>query len=73
MVHDDVHGWQKVAELGPWSDEGEAGVQPGYIDFLAEWDGRPVLHQQWQARIRQDNHVLHPDYATALHGPRARF
>lgn len=72
MVNDGT-GWQKVAELGPPTDEGEKGVGPGYVDFLAEWQGRPVLHSKWVARIREDNRLLHPDYASALAAPRARF
>jgi muconolactone D-isomerase len=72
QLHFMVDG-QKVAELGPLNDEGESGVGPGYVDFLAEWQGRPVSHAKWVARIRQDNKLLHPDYNTALNAPRARF
>jgi muconolactone D-isomerase len=72
MVNDGS-GWQKIAELGPALDEGEKGVGPGYVDFIAEWQGRPVLHQKWKARIMEDNRLLHPDYQTALNAPRARY
>jgi muconolactone D-isomerase len=72
QLHFMVDG-QKLAELGPVTDEGERETGPGYVDFLAEWQGKPVLHRKWEARIRQDNGILHPDYDAALAAPRARF
>jgi hypothetical protein len=72
QIHFMVDG-QKIAELGPLNDEGESGVGPGYVDFLAEWQGRPVRHDKWIARLKADNNLLHPDYSTALNAPRARF
>jgi hypothetical protein len=64
---------QKVCEIGP--DENLHGEPKAarYIDFLAEWEGKPVSHRQWEARIRQDNKLLHPDYESALAATRARF
>jgi muconolactone delta-isomerase len=72
QLHFMVDG-QKVAELGPVTDEGEKEIGPGYVDFLAEWLGKPVSHAKWVARIKADNQLLHPDYDTALNAPRARF
>lgn len=71
QLHFMVDG-QKLAELGPLSDEGEDGVGPNYVDFLARWQGRPVRHAQWEARIRRDNDLLHPDYEAALAAQRHR-
>jgi muconolactone D-isomerase len=71
QIHFMVDG-QKLAELGPYSDEGE-GIAPGYVDFLARWMGRPVRHTKWEMRLRMDNQLLHPDYASALAAKRARF
>ena len=64
-------GGQKLAELGPLNDEGE-GIGPGYVDFLAEWLGKPVIHRKWEARIRRDNSLVHGDYAAAFAAPRTR-
>lgn len=63
----------KIAEVGP--DENLQGEEkaPGYVDFLAEWDGQPVLYRKWKARIAADNRVLHPNYEAALDAPRAWF
>lgn len=72
QLHFMVDG-QKVAELGPVTDEGEKEIGPGYVDFLAEWLGKPVSHAKWVARIKADNQLLHPDYDAALNAPRARF
>lgn len=71
QIHFMVDG-QKLCELGPRKDEGEA-IGAGYIDFLAEWFGKPVRHAQWEARIKADNNLLHPGYNAALAAPRARF
>jgi muconolactone D-isomerase len=64
---------QKVAEIGPDQNLNGEVQAPGYVDFLAEWEGIPVLHRKWKARIREDNGLLHPNYAAALAAPRARF
>jgi muconolactone D-isomerase len=66
-------GGQKVCELGPDVNLNNEPKAPGYIDFLSEWEGIPVLHRRWKARIQADNGLLHPDYAAALAAPRARF
>lgn len=71
QIHFMVDG-QKLCELGPVDNEGE-GIGPGYVDFLAEWFGKPVRHAQWEARIKADNGLLHPGYSAALAAPRARF
>lgn len=69
-IHFMVDG-QKVAELGPdTAGEKEEDVAPGYIDFLAEWEGRPVRHARWQRRIERDNGLLNRNYEDALHGSR---
>lgn len=65
-------GGQKLAELGPQADEGETGVGPAYVDFLAEWQGRPVIHDKWRARLLADNNLVHGDYAAAFAAPRTR-
>jgi muconolactone delta-isomerase len=70
QVHFMVEG-QKLAELGPINDEGEK-IGPGYVDFLAEWAGKPVIHRKWEARIRRDNGLEHGDYAAAFAAPRVR-
>ena len=70
MVHDGDTA-QKVAELGPPAEDGETRA-PGYVDFLAEWAGRPVHHRRWVARIKQDNRLVHDDYDAALNGSRQR-
>ena len=70
QIHFMVDG-QKLAELGPREDEGEA-IGAGYVDFLAEWFGRPVIHDQWRARIAADNNLVHGDYASAFAAPRQR-
>lgn len=64
-------GGQKLAELGPLDNEGEQ-IAPGYVDFLAEWMGKPVIHRQWEARLRLDNGLVHQDYAAALAAARVR-
>ena len=71
QIHFMVDG-QKLAELGPFEDEGES-IGAGYVDFLARWMGRPVRHTKWEMRLRMDNQLLHPDYASALAAKRARF
>jgi muconolactone D-isomerase len=71
-IHFMVDG-QKVAELGPDANLNDEPKAPRYIDFLASWEGRPVLHRKWEARIRRDNSLLHPDYESALTAHRARF
>jgi len=79
-VHDHPHGGtarelhvmaggQKVAEIGPADDtdraEGEHDeVVPGYVDFLAEWDGQPVRAARVKLKIAQDN-GLEPDEKSA--------
>lgn len=68
-----MHGDVKIAELGPDENRYDEPKAPRYVDILAEWDGVPVGWQKWKARILADNKVLHPDYETALRGPRARF
>lgn len=70
QIHFMVDG-QKLAELGPLADEGEK-IGPGYVDFLAEWFGKPVIHRKWEARIRRDNNLVHGDYAAAFAAPRNR-
>lgn len=70
QLHFMVDG-QKLAELGPLNDEGE-DIGPGYVDFLAEWFGKPVIHRKWEARIRRDNNLVHGDYAAAFAAPRTR-
>jgi muconolactone delta-isomerase len=63
-IHFMVDG-QKIAEIGP--PDGNAGeVAPGYINFLAEWMGKPVHHEEWKQRILQDNGLLHPSYEAAV-------
>lgn len=64
---------QKIAEIGPTSKSGsEEDVAPGYIDLLAEWDGRPVHHDTWKNRILADNGLLFPDHHSAKNAPRVR-
>jgi len=63
----------KVAELGPDENLHGEPKAPRYVDILAEWDGSPVQWRKWKARVLADNKTLHPDYETALRGPRARF
>jgi muconolactone delta-isomerase len=70
QLHFMVDG-QKLAELGPLTDEGES-IGPSYVDFLAEWFGKPVNHGKWAARIRKDNNLMHGDYAAAFAAPRVR-
>lgn len=60
---------QKIAEIGPGSGEGES-VAPAYIDFLAEWQGRPVRHVRWQQRIASDNGLIHASYDDAVRATR---
>ena len=63
--------WQKIAEIGP--PDGDAGeVGPGYINFLAEWAGRPVHHEEWKRRILADNNLLHDSYEAAVAAPRVK-
>ncbi len=64
QVHVMVDG-QKVAEIGPRAAGGES-VAPAYVDFLAEWEGRPVRHARWQRRIAADNELVHDSYAEAV-------
>ena len=47
----------KIAELGPSVPSGEE-VAPGYIDILAQWDGKPVRHYEWKDRILMDNGLM---------------
>lgn len=66
---------QKIAEIGPPYDyvdfrDGKESVVPGYIDFLAEWQGRPVRHVRWQERIKRDNNLVHASYDDAVKGTR---
>ena len=68
---DNGDGPQKLAELGPREDEGEA-IGASYVDFLAEWFGKPVIHDKWRARIAADNNLVHGDYASAFAAPRTR-
>lgn len=70
QIHFMVNG-QKLAELGPVKDEGE-GIGPGYVDFLAEWFGQPVIHDKWRTRLEADNNLVHGDYASAFAAPRTR-
>jgi len=65
-------GWQKIAEIGPETRGENEDVAPGYIDLLAEWDGKPVHHEQWKNRILADNGLLFSDYESALKAPRKR-
>lgn len=64
--------WQKIAEIGPpvLDPNSHESVIPGYIDFLVEWDKRPVRHVQWQRRIERDNNLLNLNYEEALTHPR---
>ena len=71
-IHFMVDG-QKLCEIGPDVNLNGEPKAAKYIDFLAEWEGKPVSHRKWEARIRQDNRLLHPDYATALASARGRF
>jgi muconolactone D-isomerase len=71
-IHFMVDG-QKLCEFGPDVNLNNEPKAARYIDFLAEWEGKPVLHRRWEARIRQDNKLLHPDYESALAATRARF
>lgn len=72
MVHDpDTGAQQKVAELGPPSGDAEHRA-PGYIDFLAQWAGRPVLHSRWVERIRRDNDLEYGSYPEAVEAARHR-
>lgn len=67
QLHFMVDG-QKIAEIGPptAADGTEGDVAPGYIDFLAEWDGRPVAHEAWKDRIMADNGLsTYPSYEGA--------
>lgn len=68
---------QKIAEIGPPTDhpgligpaaqdDSQEATIPGYIDLLAEWAGRPVIHARWQQRILSDNGLLHSSYTDAL-------
>ena len=68
-IHFMVDG-QKVAEIGPTDKAEGEDVAPGYIDFLAEWDGRPVSHQAWKNRILADNGLLYADHSAAKSAPR---
>ena len=75
-------GGQKIAEIGPVSapyndlanDEPPFGkaedVEPGYVDFLAEWAGKPVRHEAWKRRIMEDNGLTHDSYDSAVAGLR---
>jgi muconolactone D-isomerase len=63
----------KVAEIGPDENLHGESKAPGYIDFLAEWDGVPVHWLKVKSRVAADNRVLHPDYNAALNAPRAKF
>jgi hypothetical protein len=57
FMADDV----KIAEIGP-SGPAPDGMHednvPGYVSFLAEWDGKPVASQLWKDQIAQDNGLL---------------
>lgn len=63
QIHFMVNG-VKIAELGPPTDEGEE-VAPGYVDFLAEWDGQPVHAYNVKLRIALDNGLV-PDPERAM-------
>src|ERR1700733_5824593 len=56
----DGNGLVKVAEFGPpdGSEGIDSDVAPGYIDFLGQWDGKPVHLVQWRNRIEEDNGLL---------------
>ena len=83
QIHFMVDG-QKMAEIGPpitthqfppGQTQGKVigeSVVPGYIDFLAEWEGRPVRHARWQNRIAKDNGLTHSSYEDALAASRVR-
>jgi len=74
QIHVMVDG-QKVAEIGPPAQPeygAEESVVPGYIDFLGEWEGRPVRHERWVQRIKADNGLLHASYAEAVQASRYR-
>jgi muconolactone delta-isomerase len=65
----------KVADLGP-TTPAPAGVHednvPGFVDFLGEWDGQPVAHDEWKRQIAADNGLVHSSYAAAKAAPRRR-
>lgn len=64
---------QKIAEIGPPSDAwGPQEIAPAYIDFLAEWEGKPVHHEAWKQRILRDNRLFHDSYQDAVSAPRVR-
>jgi muconolactone delta-isomerase len=71
QIHFMVSG-QKIAEIGPPAGDSGESVVGGYIDFLAEWMGRPVLHEQWKQRIMRDNGLVHESYEQAVSQPRTR-
>jgi muconolactone delta-isomerase len=66
-------GGQKIAEIGPETESLQSeNVAPGYIDFLAEWEGKPVHHEAWKQRILRDNGLVHDSYQDAVSAPRVR-
>lgn len=65
-------GWQKIAEIGPVTKGDGEDVAPGYIDLLAEWDGRPVDHDNWKNALLRDNGLLHGSHEAAKNAPRIR-
>lgn len=56
-IHFMVDG-KKTAEIGPASPTPDGMHEdnvPGYISFLAEWDGLPVRNDVWKRQILADN------------------
>lgn len=54
----------KVAELGPGSHDPaypHEDVEPGYVDLMSEWAGKPVRHSHAKARILADNGLSETD------------
>lgn len=56
----------KIAELGPSVPSGEE-VAPGYIDILAEWEGKPVAYYAWKDRILMDNGLMNTVKEGSIH------